>query len=101
MPSRSSSAGSEAMPVIATGRVCGTSPSSAPSDTTICTPSASARSTISALNVRQRIDGSTPCTSTRSRGARGAGLEDLDARPVDLALAVRRSCIVGRLAWKS
>ena len=26
-----------------------------------------------ALNARQRIDGSTPCTSTRSRGARGAG----------------------------
>ena len=43
-----------------------------PSETTSCTPSASARSTRCALNARQRIDGSTPWTSTRSRGARGA-----------------------------
>ena len=84
-----------------TGRVCGTSPSSAPSVTTTCTPSASARSTMCVLNARQRIDGSTPCTSTRSRGARGACaskistvghsisrasavLVEADARPVGL-----------------
>ena len=54
-----------------TGRVCGTSASSAPSVTTIWTPSASARSTIEAQKVRQRIDGSGPPSSTRSRGARG------------------------------
>ena len=57
--------------VIATGRECGTSASSAPSDTTICVPSTSARSMMSLQNERQRIEGSEPQMSTRSRGARG------------------------------
>ena len=57
--------------MIGTGRECGTSASSAPIVTTICVPSASARSTISRLNERQRIDGSAPCRRMRSRGARG------------------------------
>ena len=57
--------------MIGTGRECGTSASSAPRVTTICVPSASARSTISLQNERQRIEGSAPCSSTRSRGARG------------------------------
>ena len=90
-------------PVIETGRVCGTSASSAPSVTTICTPSASARSTPCAQNVRQRIDGSGPASRTRSRGARGhARLEDLDLGPVDLARArPRRAGRSGASAWKS
>ncbi len=107
MPRRSSSAASEAWPLIATGRVCGTSPSSAPIVTTTCTPSASARSTMWLVNARHRIDGSTPCTSTRSRGARGAlaskisTIGHLISRwPIfDRSSASKR--IDGRLAWKS
>ena len=71
------------------GAYAGTSPSSAPSETTTCTPSASARSTRCALNARQRIDGSTPCTSTRSRGARGARASktSTDGQTISRALA--------------
>ena len=51
-------------------------------------PSASARSTMSWQNVRQRIDGSVPCdedeVARRARDARG---EDLDLGPGDLARA--------------
>ena len=54
-----------------TGRECGTSASSAPSRTAIWMPSASARSTTMRENVRHRIAGSGPESSTRSRGARG------------------------------
>ena len=59
------------MPVIETGRVWGTSASSAPSVTTICTPIASASSITSSQNVRQRIAGSGPLSRIRSRGASG------------------------------
>ena len=54
-----------------TGLECGTSASSAPSVTTSCVPSASARSMMILENVRQRIDGSGPDRRIRSRGARG------------------------------
>ena len=54
-----------------TGRVWGTSASSAPSVTTSWAPSASASSTITVVNVRQRNDGSVPESRIRSRGARG------------------------------
>src|SRR3954469_16266480 len=69
--SRWTSAGSVACAVTETGRECGTSASSAPSRTTIWTPSASARSTTVLENVRQRIAGSGPESRIRSRGARG------------------------------
>ena len=52
--SRSTSASSDANAVTLTGRECGTSASSAPSVTTICTPSASASSITVSQNVRQR-----------------------------------------------
>ena len=70
-PSRAISAGSEASPVTETGRVWGTSASSAPSVTTSWAPSASTSSTISFENVRQRNEGSLPVSTIRSRGARG------------------------------
>ena len=57
--------------MIETGRVCGTSASSAPIVTTICTPIASASSITFSQNVRQRIAGSGPLSRIRSRGARG------------------------------
>src|SRR5215217_4956330 len=99
---RSTSASSEAMPVTDTGRECGTSASSAPSEVTICTPSASARSTTVWANVRQRIAGSGPESRIRSRGARGtraswtsnSGQSMWRVRP-------SRSRTVGRVAWKS
>ena len=78
-PRRSAAAGRAARsapgrtpwPVMETGRVCGTSASSAPMVTTICTPSASASSITVAQNVRQRMAGSGPLSRIRSRGARG------------------------------
>ena len=57
--------------VIETGRVCGTSASSAPIVTTIWTPIASASSMTFSQKVRQRIAGSGPLSRIRSRGARG------------------------------
>ena len=89
MPRRSSSAASEAWPVIATGRVWGTSPSSAPSDTTTCTPSASARSTMlraEGAPAHRRLDALHE--HQVARRARRRRLEDLDRRPGDLALLV-------------
>ena len=66
--------------------MCGTSASSAPSVTTICTPSASASSMTVSQNVRQRIAGSGPLSRIRSRGARGiARLVELELGPLDLA----------------
>ena len=51
--------------------MCGTSASSAPSVTIICTPSTSASSTMPSQNVRQRIDGSGPGDEDEvARGAR-------------------------------
>ena len=86
----------------ATGRVWGTSPSSAPSDTTICTPSASARSTMCAPKARQRIEGSVPWTSTRSRGARGAVASRISTvGQVIWRFSLSSSAMHGRLAWKS
>ena len=69
--SRSTSASSVANAVTPTGRECGTSASSAPSVTTIWTPSTSASSITVSQNVRQRYAGSGPERITRSRGARG------------------------------
>src|ERR1700677_4904827 len=80
MPTRSSSAASEAWPLIATGRVCGTSPSSAPSDTTTCTPSASARSTRWVLKARQRLED----LNRRPRDLPHVVLAEADARAVAL-----------------
>ena len=70
-PSRATSAGSELSPVTETGRVWGTSASSAPRVTTSWVPSASASSITILLNVRQRNEGSLPASRIRSRGALG------------------------------
>ena len=55
--------------MIGTGRVWGTSASSAPSVTTISTFSRSAAWRMASAKVRQRRLGSIPETSTRSRSA--------------------------------
>ena len=85
-----------------TGRVCGTSASSAPSVTTIWQPSASARSVIEVQNVRHFIDGSGPPSRTRSRGARGTRASKIST----VGQVISRVCpsvslISGRVAWKS
>jgi hypothetical protein len=60
--------GSDVTPVTGTGLLCGVSPSRAPSTTTISTPNSCAKPRISLQNERQRMLGSMPRTSTRSRG---------------------------------
>ena len=69
-PSRSTSSGSAAIPVICTGRVCGTSASSAPSETTSSTPS-SLRGRDDRRGERPSSAGSARRpTGTRRRGRR-------------------------------
>ena len=77
-PSSSTSAGSVAEPVTGHGRVWGTSASSAPSVTTIWTSRLRASSTISPVNVRQRVFGSIPIRMIASRGSAPAA-GDIDA----------------------
>jgi len=84
------------------GRVCGTSASSAPIVTTVVTPSRSAMSSSSRQNVRQRIDGSIPCTRTTRRPL--AGTVTAVTVVVGHVISRRPSSEVvttGRLTWKS
>jgi len=85
-----------------TGLVCGVSPSSAPSTTTISTPSSWAKPRISLQKERQRIDGSMPRTSTRSRGLSPV-TRTTERRVVGqvIFLAPPSMKTVGRLTWKS
>lgn len=94
--------GSDVTPLTGTGRVCGVSPSSAPSTTTISTPSSWANPRISLQNERQRIDGSMPRTRTRSRGLSPPirTTESLVVGQVILRTPPSRKT-VGRLTWKS
>src|SRR3954454_24285393 len=99
---RSTRPSSEAMPVTETGRECGTSASSAPSEVTICTPSASARSTTVSEKVRHRIAGSGPESRIRSRGARGTRASWISNSGQSMSrVRPSRSRTVGRVAWKS
>src|SRR5215210_4749934 len=101
-PIRSTSPSSEAMPVTETGRECGTSASSAPSEVTIWTPSASARSITVWQNVRQRIAGSGPESRIKSRGARGTRASWISNSGQSMArVRPSRRRTVGRVAWKS
>ena len=86
-PSRSASPGSPAMPVTWTGRVCGTSASRAPSETTCSTPSSRAARTIGRREkVFQRRFGSFPTRNTTSRPLpRARGAREHELRPLDLA----------------
>ena len=101
MPSRSTSSGSDARPVIGTGRVCATSAISAPSVTTISTPSRSAASSDRVGEGAPAEVGLDPAEQhqvalggrrTRDRQQRVRGPVDLarlalgqpDRRPVDL-----------------
>src|SRR4051812_37765129 len=96
------SAGSDACAVTDTGRECGTSASSAPSRTTSWTPSASARSTTTREKPRQRIAGSGPESSTRSRGARGTRAAWISNSGHSILRVVpSTSRTTGRVDWKS
>src|SRR4051812_32416867 len=93
---------SVAIPVIGTGRECGTSASRAPSVTTSWVPRTSASSTIARENVRHRIDGSGPQSRTRSRGARGTRAAHTSTSGHSISRwrpSTRRT--FGRVAWKS
>ena len=94
--------GSEVTPLTGTGRVCGVSPSSAPRTTTISTPSSWAKPRISLQNERQRMLGSMPRTSTRSRGL-SPPTRTTDSRVVGQVIlrTPPSSHTVGRLTWKS
>ena len=84
------------------GRVCGTSASSAPSVTTSWVPSASASSTITLLNPRQRSDGSLPTSSTRSRGARGTRASySSTTGHTTWRVSPLTNLMRGRVSWKS
>ena len=88
--------------MIDTGRLCGTSASSAPSVITMRTSSSRAASITLSVKRRQRSDGSTPSSITRSPSAPGisaaenvfSGQSISRVRP-----SVRRT--VGRTAVKS
>jgi hypothetical protein len=88
--------------VIPTGRVCGTSASSAPIVITIRTPSCWATLTTFSVKRRQCSDGSTPRKVTRSPSAPGTGA----AQTVLAGQSISRarpsvSRTVGRTAVKS
>ncbi len=88
--------------MIGTGWVWATSAISAPSVTTISTPSRSHASTIAPANVRQRRFGSTPLISTRSRSAPGArAATKMLAGHSTLRVWPSLSRIDGRVTWKS
>jgi hypothetical protein len=99
---RWTSVSSEASPVTAVGRVCGTSASSAPSVSTICTRSSRAMPVRSSQKVRHRNDGSEPCTITRSRSAPGTRAAWIvGAGHSTTLLSPSLSRIVGRTEVKS
>ena len=85
-----------------TGRVCGTSASSAPSMITMRTSSSLAASTRLSQKRRQRREGSTPRKVTRSPSAPGTGAAQISLAGQSISRA-RPSvmCTVGRTAVKS
>ncbi len=101
-PSASATASSVAVPVTGIGRVCGVSASSAPSVTTISTPSSSAKASSSWQKDFQRMLGSMPWTSTTSRCCSGsrATVTRVVGHSSSRAPEAPKA-IVGRLTWKS
>ena len=65
-----------------TGRVCGESASSAPTRMRSSTPSSVSPLISSSVNPRQRMFGSTPCTSTMSRESPVADARARESRVV-------------------
>ena len=95
--------GSEAMPVMRTGWLWTTSASRDPRVTTRVTPRSRAASSTRRQNVRQRMDGSAPATSTTSRrpsGTRAARISTSGHTIRDIVSSDVRSTR-GRVAWKS
>ena len=93
---------SVARPVIGTGRVWATSAISEPKVTTDSTPQRSATSRTELQKVRQRVLGSVPLISSRSRSASSAARRRRGCRATRRrASAPSVISIVGRLAWKS
>ena len=102
MPRRAASTSSVAEPVHRIGRECGTSPSSAPSVTTISHPVARATEITSSQNVGHRRFGSTPSSSTRSRPpCEVEPAENASAGHWISRITPSTSSTVGRAAWKS
>jgi hypothetical protein len=90
------------MPVIATGRLCGTSASSAPSVMTICTPSSRAVEITSFVKRPQRSEGSTPWSRTRSASAPETGATENEFSGHSISrTSPSVSLTVGRTAVKS
>ena len=87
--------------LIGSGRVCGTSASSAPSVTNVDTPTDWANSSSSMVKDRQRVDGSMPCTRITSRSVP----EEVASRIRVVGQLIRRrpssETTRGRLTWKS
>ena len=93
---------SDPMPVIDTGRLWGTSASSAPSVTTIPTSSSVAAWRTVSVKRRQRSEGSTPSSITRSRSAPGTEAAEMEFSGQSISRvwpSLRRT--VGRTAVKS
>ena len=99
---RSAASLPDALPLIGSGRVYGTSASSAPSSTTRVTSRLWHSSSTCSQNVRQRMLGSMPRISTTSRSVPG-GLATMNLVVGHSMLRVSPSAIVtvGRLTWKS
>ena len=93
---------SEALPLIGSDRVYGTSASSAPSSTTRVTSRLWHSSSTSSQKVRQRVLGSMPRISTTSRRCPG-GLATANRVVGHSMRRVSPSAwvTVGRLTWKS
>ena len=84
------------------GRVCGVSDSSAPSSTTVCTPSSRMISRISSQKPRQRMLGSMPRISTTSWLAPGGRhTENRVVGHSTRRVTPSTSETVGRFTWKS
>ena len=92
------SSGSEAVPVTRTARVWGTSPSNAPSVTTISQPVSCATETTARQNDFHRTLGSTPRNTTRSRSSNVTAKQSLAGHVTDCATP-SRSSICGRCDW--
>jgi hypothetical protein len=101
-PSRSTSAWSEVIPVIPTGRLCGTSASRAPSVITMRTPRSRAVVMTSSVKRRQWSEGSTPWSITRSPSAPGTGATQNEFSGHSISRMLPSvSFTVGRTAVKS
>ena len=84
--------------------MCGESASSAPTRISVSTPSSVKPLISSSVKPRQRMFGSTPCTSTMSLDSPVAAARARDSRVVgqiSRSVFPATTSITGRLTWKS